>query len=177
MITNSTLETISNRRSTRSFADQTISRENLEAIVNTAYKAPSGMNKQTWKFVVVQNKELLSKLYTYIAVNQGRGTNYNFYNADALIIAAGLKENPFSTPDCACALQNMFLAAESLGIGSVWINQLNNLNDDAGFRTILSEIGLTVEYNVYGSCALGYPAPDAKMTPTDKNTDVIEWYL
>ncbi len=176
-MTNSTLETINNRRSTRSFADKKIDREALEIIASSAYKAPTGMNKQTWKFSVVQNKDLLHELYTYIAEKQNRGSSYNFYNADTLIIAASLKENQFSVEDCACALENMFLASESLGIGSVWINQLNNLNDDPDFRAILSKIGITDAYNVYGSCALGYPASDAKMTPTAKNADVISWYL
>lgn len=176
-MTNQTLETINNRRSTRAFMDKTISEEDLKLIASTAYKAPSAMNKQTWKFVVVQNKETLKKLYSYIGPKLGWGESYNFYNADTLIIATSLKDNPFSTADCACALENMFLAAESLGIGSVWINQLNDLNSDSSFRLILETIGVSSEYNVYGSCALGYPASNAKMTPTPKNEDVISWIL
>lgn len=44
--------------------------------------------------------------------------------------------------DCACALQNIFLAAKSLGIGSCWINQLGQTCDDPDVRAFLTGLGI-----------------------------------
>jgi nitroreductase len=58
--------------------------------------------------------------------------------------------------DNACALENIFLAAHSLGIGSVWINQLRHCCDEAEVRAILEEWGIPEDHVVYGIAALGY---------------------
>ena len=61
-MTNQVLETIKTRRSIRAFTDRNISREDLELLTEAARYAPSGLNRQTWKFTVVQRPELLKKL-------------------------------------------------------------------------------------------------------------------
>lgn len=63
--------------------------------------------------------------------------------------------------DCACALQNIFLAAKSLGIGSCWINQLGQTCDDPDVRAFLTQLGIPENHRVYGCAALGYAPTDA----------------
>ena len=58
--------------------------------------------------------------------------------------------------DCACALQNMFLAAHSLGIASCWINQLSYTCDAPEVRAYLKRLGVPTVHKVYGCAALGY---------------------
>lgn len=65
--------------------------------------------------------------------------------------------------DCACAIENMFLAACSLGIGSCWINQLGTTCDDPQVRELLTELGVPENHKVYGCVALGYKAEGAPM--------------
>ena len=60
--------------------------------------------------------------------------------------------------DCACAMQNIFLAAKSLGIGSCWINQLGQTCDDPDVRAFLTKLGIPENHRVYGCAALGYAA-------------------
>lgn len=50
----------------------------------------------------------------------------------------------------------MFLAAHSLGIGSVWINQLKDICDEVEIRQYLQEVGVPDDHEVYGVAALGY---------------------
>ena len=51
----------------------------------------------------------------------------------------------------------LFLAAHSLGIGSVWINQLQDVCDVPAIRQVLDELGIPADHVVYGMAALGYP--------------------
>ncbi|MDO4296209.1 MAG: nitroreductase family protein, partial [bacterium] len=51
---------------------------------------------------------------------------------------------------------NIFLAAQSFGVGSVWINQLNNISETPRIRALLKEFGVPDNHVVYGLAALGY---------------------
>ena len=68
----------------------------------------------------------------------------------------------------ACALENIFLAANSYGVGSVWINQLQNICDTPAIRDILNDFGVPANHVVYGMAALGYPDPDTVIQPKER---------
>ena len=123
---NETLQTIFTRRSIRSFTDQPISKEHLDLLVQAALCAPSGMGLQTWQFTVVSSREKIDRLAQVIGKTLNR-ENYDMYRPAALIIPSNEKESRFGKEDDACAMENIFLAAHSLGIGSVWINQLQGI--------------------------------------------------
>ena len=171
---NEVIANIYNRKSCRSFLNKNISENDLKAIVCAGVKAPSAMNMQTWHFTVLQDKFLISKLAKTIGKVLNR-EGYDFYKPDALIITSNEKSNKNGDLDCACALQNMFLAAESLGIGSVWINQLKGICDNAEIRKVLNELKVPKTHDVYGMAAIGYPA--SKNYPKDKNETVIDYIL
>lgn len=152
---NETMNTILTRRSIRKFTDKQIPENILKELADAAMHAPSAMCKKTWQFTVISNSEIIKKLSSAIG-NVLNRADYNMYNPVALIIPSNLKENDFGRDDNACALQNIFLAAKSYGVGSVWINQLNNICDEPEIRTILNEIGIPDNHIVYGFAALGY---------------------
>ncbi|NLO45825.1 MAG: NAD(P)H nitroreductase [Clostridiales bacterium] len=172
---NETIKCILSRRSVRSFSDRSISREDLGLIAEAARLAPSAKNSQLWKFTVLQSKELMNRLSSEIAVCLSRGDDYDFYSPNALLIASCDREYEYSREDCACALENAFLAAHSLGIGSVWINQLFGICGEPSIRKILDDLKIPSSHDVYGMAALGYP--DAEILPVDKKTDNIEFIL
>jgi nitroreductase len=69
--------------------------------------------------------------------------------------------------DCALAMQNIFLAAQSIGLGTCYINQLRWLRDDPGVRVYLSEYGVPKEHVICCAAAVGFiagesPAPKRK---------------
>lgn len=113
---NETLKTIQTRRSCRAFTGAAIAHTDLEAIAAAGAAAPSARNRHTRRLTVVQDKALLEKLACLVADAVGAGSDYNFYRPDALILLSDTSENPLAVEDCACALENIFLAAESLGI-------------------------------------------------------------
>lgn len=152
---NEVINNIITRRSIRKFTTQPISRDIIEDIVNAALHAPSGMGKQTWKFTVVTNKAAIVKLAEAIEHATNR-EGYDMYEPAAIIIPSNLKDSPWGREDNACALENIFLAANSYGVGSVWINQLSGACDEPSIRKVLDEFGIPGDHVVYGLAALGY---------------------
>lgn len=133
MLSNETLAVIRQRRSVRSYQDEQITNDELQAILEAGLYAPNA-GGQAWHFTVVQNKGLQERLNAAakgVAISipapalQALGANPNFdclYNAPTLIIVSG--DSHAFTPmdaDCAAATQNMLLAAESLGLGSCYV--------------------------------------------------------
>lgn len=167
---NQTIETMLKRRSTRSFAKRPLKEEDLRAIVDCALHAPSGMGRQTWKFTVVENREKIQRLARATGDALGR-EDYNMYAPEVLIIPSNEKDSPFGMEDNACAMENIYLAAEALGIGCVWINQLRTICDVPKIREILDEFHIPGDHVVYGLAALGY-RDDTMIAPKERTGKV-----
>ena len=163
---NQTMETILTRRGIRSFEKKPIPEEDMKQIVDAALHAPSAMGRQTWKFTVVMNREKIQQLARAAGKVLGR-EDYDMYSPEALIIPSNSKESRFGRDDNACAMENIFLAAHSLGIGSVWINQLHGICDEPAVREVLREFGIPDDHVVYGLAALGY-ADDTVIQPKER---------
>ena len=152
---NEVIQNILTRRSVRKFNDQLLEREKLEAILKAAIYAPSGMNKQTWQFTAITNKEKIEELAKLIEkILERKG--YNFYEPAAIVLTSNERDSRWAKEDNACALENMFLAAHSMGVGSVWINQLQDICDHEEVRAYLKSVGIPDEHLVFGIAALGY---------------------
>ncbi|PHV69910.1 NAD(P)H nitroreductase [Sporanaerobium hydrogeniformans] len=157
---NQVMENILTRRSIRAFNEKSIKKEELEQILQAAIYAPSGMNKQTWQFTAIVNRDKIQYLAKIVERVLGR-VGYDFYQPAVLVLASNERESRWAKEDNACALENMFLAAHSFGIGSVWINQLQDIGDHPEMRAYLREIGIPDEHLVYGVAALGYAQREA----------------
>lgn len=173
---NEVLNTIRTRRSVRVYTEQQVPTEALNQILEAATYAPSGMNYQTWHFTAVRDAALLAELNEKVKgafaksdnplwQERGHSATYCcYYHAPTLILVSGKADNVLSPFDCACALQNIFLAATSLGIASCWINQPGQTCDDPDFRAFLTEkLGVPADYKIYGCAALGYAPADAPL--------------
>ncbi|MDR3238873.1 MAG: nitroreductase [Clostridiales bacterium] len=181
-LNNEILHCIHERRSTRQFTGEQISPEQLDALLDAAIWAPSGINSQSWLFTAVQKKETLLHLNELVREGfqhwvpdddyagnlrairehtQKEGYCF-YYGAPTLIIASNRPNYANAVADCACALQNLFLAAQSLGLGSCYINQPHWLQNDKPIRAYLAGIGISEEHTICASAAVGYiqtPSP------------------
>ncbi|MDR1204971.1 MAG: nitroreductase family protein [Peptococcaceae bacterium] len=185
-LTNEVLTCIHERRSTRRFTEEQISPEQLDAVLDAAVWAPSGGNNQSWLFTAIQRKDALVKLNEIVCeafrhwvpdddypgkaaakeLTQRAGFNF-YYNAPTLIVASNKPNYENAMADCALALENIFLAAQSLGLGSCYINQLYWLRDDPEVRGYLFELGVPREHVIRSAAAVGFiaapsPAPARK---------------
>lgn len=125
---NTVLKVIQERVACRSFTGEAIEQEKLEAIIKAGLQAPSAMNEQPWKLVVITNKKLLEEMdeasmYHFKSMEDtfwydrmmSRGGKL-FYNAPCLILVV---KKPNKELDCGIVCENIALAATSLGIGNV----------------------------------------------------------
>lgn len=168
---NETLKTILSRRSVRSYQPKQITDEELNTILKAGTYAPSAMNQQSSHFTVIQNKDVMNELVTLAkeVMNQDRNP---FYDAPTVVLVFGKKDNLAPVQDASLAIENMFLAAASLNIGSCWINCVNRVFDTEKGRSLQRKIGISEEYMSVGSCALGYASGDAK-EPAPRKADFI----
>ena len=175
METNEVLRIIKERRSVRAYDARQVPEEELQAILEAATYAPSGMHYETWHFTAVQDAAKLEELNDRIKgafarsddsrlQERGRSATYCcYYHAPTLVIVSNEPTQWWAGMDCACAIENMFLAACSLGIGSCWINQLGTTCDDPQVREFLTGLGIPENHKVYGCVALGYRDESAPM--------------
>lgn len=183
---NETLRTIKNRRAIRNYSIEQIPDYILETILNAALYAPSAMNKQSWHFAVVQNKDVLHKLASKTIENVIDFNNKNlidlvsspnyhpFYKAPTLIIISGDTASEFVKIETGAAAQNIALAAESLGIGSCIMTMSNFAFIGAKAEGLKAELGIPGGYHPICSVALGYKAGALPEVPP-RNTDVIRY--
>lgn len=121
------LNAISSRRSHRAYQTKQLTEEVLSMILKAGLESPSARNQQPWHFSVVQNAELIQTVHDEAAKMMGKDgsprfsdPNFQiFYHAPTVIFLFGEKDFPWTQVDCGIAVENMALAAEGLGIGSV----------------------------------------------------------
>ena len=167
---NAVLENIKTRRSVREYLDKNVKKEDLDQILEAGLYAPSARNTQNWQFTVVQKSENLKSLNDVMAEALGREYN-KFYDAPVLIIVSVPRDYKHGMADTSVALQNMMLAANSLELGSVWVNQLLDVGDHAKVRAILTNLGVPEDHIVNGSLAVGYSK--ANIEKDRKNRGVV----
>jgi len=127
---NEILKTIAGRYSCRDFTGAAPTDDQIKAIAEAALAAPSGMNRQPWHIIIVNNKGLIDELDVeamgilaaaedksgYERIKSRGGKVY--YNAPCMVIVAS-DGSGFAAMDCGILSQNVTLAAASLGLGSV----------------------------------------------------------
>ncbi|VBB08438.1 nitroreductase [Lucifera butyrica] len=183
-MTNEVLETIKRRRSIRSFKEEQIKDEELQAIIEAGRYAPSAMNQQCWHFTVVQNKEILEMLNARAKKaaaeidnehiqQMAKNENFNiFYGAPTVVIISGDEAALLIDADCAAAAQNMLLAAESVGLGSCWVNfVVFAFQGDESLR-LKQQLGIPEGFRPFYSVVLGYKKVERTNVPAKKETVV-----
>jgi nitroreductase len=181
---NEVLKVIKRRRSTRAFKPEQIKQEELDRILEAAIYAPSGHNTQPWHFTVIQNRgtldhinEMSKQVMRGMEVDwikkAGMNAEYDItYKAPTLIIVSGRKDAISWKTDCDAAIENMLLAAESLGVGAVWM----------GFATFglrnpdeAAKIGIPEGYEPHYGVAMGYRLSETASPAPKRNTDVVNY--
>ena len=114
-----TLDVIMSRYSVRSYTGEKVTEAQLETLLKAGMAAPSGMNQQPWRFVVVDDPATMDAMTPW-----GADT---WKAAGTIIVVCGKttmgekdEENPFWQVDCAAVSENILLAAKAMGLGAVW---------------------------------------------------------
>lgn len=169
---NETLKVLETRRSCRNFdPDKMISEEDLKAIIKAGTYAPTGMGKQSPIIIAVTNKEMRDKISKENAKIMGTDTD-PFYGAPVILIVLANKESRTYQYDGSLVMGNLLNAAESLGIGSIWIHRAKEEFESDFGKKILADLGIEGDYEGIGHCALGYAAAPAK-TPAPRKDNYV----
>jgi nitroreductase len=187
---NSVLESILKRRSVRSYEPKPVPKDILETIIAAGNQAPSGMNSQPWRFVVVEDKPMKKRLlqatlpnakkilgpvkvsdperYKMIMKRFEELEDPIYYSAPAILFVIG--SGKYADLSCPLACENIMLAAYSLGIGSCWVAFGSMVTEDP---EIVKALELKGDEKIYGPILLGYPKdyPD----PPKKKEPVVKW--
>ncbi len=149
-MTSPVLTAILQRRSVRDFTDEPVPEELVREIIRAGIWAPSGLNNQPWRFVIVTSPAVKEEL--------ARQTHYGrtVLNA-AVLIAVFLDQEAVydqvkDQQSAGACIQNMLLAAHDLGLGAVWLGQI--LKNKEEVRKIL---GLGEGLELMALLALGHP--------------------
>lgn len=163
-MSNIIIENIKQRRSIRKYKDQRISKEELNLILEAGTYAPSALNQQSSLMVVVEKEEIYNEICELTDKYFPNRKPY-FYNAKDIIIAFGDSNCKCPIEDGSLVLQNLFLAASSLNIGSCWINYLRELFKTEEGIKLQEKMNIPSNYFVIGTCILGYPDEEPILKP------------
>lgn len=172
---NPVVQAILTRRSIRRFEEKPIPRPVLEMILQAGYHAPSGHNMQTWRFTVVEDGEKIRRLKeaTILTARECGVYCYGFENPACVILISNDERNQDGCQDASCAAENIFLAAHSYGIGSVWLNALMTLRRKEPVKHILDEFKIPEDHRIWCMAALGYPLGEGVLLA--KNDKVVHF--
>ncbi len=181
-------EVLKRRRSVRSYTGEPVSDEQLKKLIDLAILAPTAMNLQPWRFIVVTNKKVLSGVNARVkqimddqrvaeqmpmediaAMISAPGYNI-FYGAPALIVITAQKGNQAAVADCQLAAENLFLAAEAMGLGTCYMGFLFFGKEDPEVRKALH---MPEGQDLMAACCVGHPKGDAG--PTQRRAAEVEW--
>lgn len=181
------LEAIRQRRAIRRFKSEPVSGAALRQLVEAANWAPSAMNGQPWRFVVVTDKNLITDISEqskrWMLENESGLPESDrlagmlrepgvdiFHHAPALIVIAAPRGARWGVEGCALAAENMMLAATALELGTCWVGLAEGwLNTEAG----RADLHLPKDTHVVASIAIGHP--EITPGPVARRQPIVTW--
>ncbi|MDD5018923.1 MAG: nitroreductase family protein [Candidatus Omnitrophica bacterium] len=144
------LTAITQRRSVRSFGRKKIAPQDIKKILEAGRWAPSGLNNQPWRFLVIDDdkrRDGVAAFTKYGSVIRRAAAvlivcmdTADSYNREKDLMALG------------AAIQNMLLEAQDLGIGSCWLGEILNKK-----KEVAAFLKLNADLDFLAAVALGYP--------------------
>ena len=165
-------ELLRNRRSVRNYHGDPVSVDVIQEIINESTLAPNAGNEQPWKFIIVNDREMIKKIsdeskkniLARIAANPNdyakkyqkmlENESFNvFYNAPCLVMILGLSNLKNLYVDCALAASYFMMVAVNRGLGTCWVNLGTEIHDP----DMKKELGIPHNCTIVAPIILGYP--------------------
>lgn len=183
------IKTIEERRSIRKFQDKVVSKEIIERLLELATKAPSGKNRQPWRFVVIRGdkkNDLVNIMNSVAKIHKKANISNGSYELSINSIkessALILVFNAFSnfeedynhyrlltdTQSIGSSIQTMILLAQKFGLGSLWICDIFYCD-----REICSWLNRKDE--LISAVAIGYPNQYPYQRPRKSLDEIVDW--
>ncbi len=146
---------ITRRRSIRRYKKKEIEPEKIDQLIEAALRAPSSRGFNPWEFIVVTDKSLLEK----ISVAKSHGAAFLRNAPLGIVVCADTDKSDVWVEDTSIASIYIHLAAESLGLGSCWIQIRKRMHDEnkSAEAYIAEVLKIPSNLKVESVVAIGYP--------------------
>ncbi|MFW5872546.1 MAG: nitroreductase family protein [bacterium] len=167
------IELIRNRRSIRKFAETKIESEKIDLLKETVLRAPTSRNLQPCEFIFIENKELLAQL----SLAKKHGSSFLKNAPLGVVVCADSKKSDVWVEDASIASILLQFTAQSLGLGSCWIQIRNRFHEEnITSREYLGNLlRLQENIKVEAIVAIGYPGEIKEPIPSSQliNSKII----
>lgn len=166
---NDVLTAFLNRRSVRSYTGEPIPQDKLRTVLSVGLLSESGQNARAWEYILVTDPAHLKSM-TMCKIGSGKMLEKA---GAAIVVAVDAEKTDIWESDGAITLANMHLMADSLGLGSCYINALHRKAVEGGdVETFLKkDLGIPERFRVVGMLALGIPASK----PAARTLEHLDW--
>lgn len=149
------LDIMRKRRSVRAYTSEDISEDALEKILEAGLLSASGRAIRPWEVIVVRDKATLRKM----ADSRDHGAKMLEGANVAIVVIADETKTDVWTEDCSIVMSNMHLMADSLGVGSCWIQgRLRKSAGEGSTEEYLRKLlGFPENYRLEATLSLGMP--------------------
>lgn len=164
-------DAIKSRRTIRKFTQEPVKQEDLLKLVDCARLAPYGANLQPLKFMIITDKDILTKLYPltkwagYLDWEPAENERPTAYIA--VLNDTSLKPTANAECDCGAAVMSMILEAQELGLSSAWLGALQR-------DEIKKLLKLDSKFDVTYLLALGYATQSGNTFDMEEN---VKYYF
>jgi len=157
------IELLRARRSIRKYADRPIEPQVLELLKEAVLRSPSSRNIDPWEFIFVDDRRVLEKL----AVCKPHGADFLAQAALGIVICGDSDQSDTWIEDCAIASILVQMVAQSLGLGSCWVQVRNRRFDEqtTSEQYIQKLLQIPEHIKVESIIAVGYPAEKRQPLP------------
>lgn len=160
------LDILRNRRSTRKFENIKIPKEKIEILKEALLRAPTSKNNRPWEFVFVDDGDRLAAL----SACKPHGAAFLSKAPLAVVIAADESRSDVWVEDCSIAAITLQYVAQSLNLGSCWIQvrKRSQASGESAESVVKDVLSLPTHLRVDSIIALGYRAEHRLGVPYDK---------
>jgi nitroreductase len=160
------IDILRERRSIRKYEKMAIHKESLEILKEALLRCPSSRGINPWMFVFVDDPGLLGLL----AKAKEHGSSFLKDAALGIVICGDETSSDVWVEDCSIASIVVQLAAQSLGLGSCWIQIRKRPHslDRTAEEYIQETLGIPQHLKVESIISIGYPAESKKPIPQGK---------
>ncbi|SHF11622.1 Nitroreductase [Mariniphaga anaerophila] len=160
------IEILRNRRSIRKYTKQPIEQEKLETLKEALLRSPSSKNINPWEFIFVDDAEILEELKDC----KPHGATPLRSAPLAVVICADENKNDVWIEDCSIASILLQLTAQSLALGSCWIQIRNRQYSEtvSSEKYIQNLLRIPEHFRVLSIVTIGYPEKNRAGKPFEE---------
>ena len=154
------------RRSIRIFENRKVEKEKIAQIVQTALLSPSSKNNNPWKFIIVEDQEILSKL----SDSKAHGSRFLNKAPLAIVVLADPRQSDVWIEDASIGTTIILLSAQALGLGCCWIQIRRRKHSDGqdSEQFVADSLGIPKHLRILCMVAIGYPGEEKSEKKIEK---------